>query len=95
MHKGLRITFSATNVPKQFLRNFIQKKAQQLELEGMAQLIKTEKAIRIFVYGTKDSVDNFVDFLQKAPADINFASFEVEPFLMAKDYHGVFRIVEG
>lgn len=94
MYKGLRITFSSSQVPRQFLRNFVQKKAQQLELEGIAQLIKTEDVVRIFVYGVKDHVDNFVDYLYKGPGDVALDAMEVEPSIKNKDYHGVFRIVE-
>lgn len=94
MYKGLRITFSAANVPQQFLRNYIQKKAQQLDLEGIAQLVKTEEIVRIFVYGVKDKVDNFVDYLHKGPGDVEIDVLEVEPSLKNKDYRGVFRIVE-
>ena len=80
MYKGLRITFSASHVPRQFLRNCVQKKAQQLDLEGIAQLVKTEEVVRIFVYGVKDKVDTFVDFLHKGSADVEIDFFEVEPF---------------
>lgn len=94
MYKGLRITFSASHVPKQFLRSFVQSKAQQLELEGMAQLVKTEEVIRIFVFGVKEKVDAFVDCLHKDSEKFSLDSLEVEPSIKNKDYRGVFRIVE-
>jgi acylphosphatase len=94
MYKSLRITLSTSNVPTQFLKKFIQKKAIQLELEGTAQLIKPEAIIRIFVCGLKDQVDSFVDFLHKSPGNVEMNSIEVEPFFKEKDYRGVFRIVE-
>ncbi len=94
MYKSLRITLSASKVPTQFLKNFIQKKALQLELEGTAQLVKPDAVIRIFVCGLKDHVDTFLDFLHKSPGNIHMNSIEVEPFFKEKDYRGVFRIVE-
>ena len=94
MYKSLRITLSASEVPTQFLKKFIQKKALQLELEGTAQLIKPHSIIRIFVCGLKDHVDSFIDFLHKSPGHVHMNSIEVEPFFKEKDYRGVFRIVE-
>ena len=94
MYKSLRITVSASKVPTQFLKKFIQKKALQLKLEGTAQMIKPDAIIRIFVNGLKDQVDLFVDFLHKNPGNVELNSIEVEPFFKEKDYRGVFRIVE-
>jgi acylphosphatase len=94
MYKSLRITLSASNIPTQFLKKFIQKKALELELEGTAQMVKPDAIIRIFVNGLKDQVDLFIDFLHKSPGNIEVASIEVEPFFKEKDYRGVFRIVE-
>ena len=94
MYKSLRITMSASDIPTQFLKKFIQKKALQLELEGTAQLVKSDSIIRIFVCGLKDHVDSFIDFLHKSPGSVQLNSSEVEPFFKEKDYRGVFRIVE-
>ena len=94
MYKSLRITMSASDIPTQFLKKFIQKKALQLELEGTAQLVKSDSIIRIFVCGLKDHVDSFIDFLHKSPGSVQLNSIEVEPFFKEKDYRGVFRIVE-
>ena len=94
MNKSLRITLSASKIPAQFLKKFIQKKALALELEGTAQLIKTDSVIRIFVSGLKDHVDSFIDFLHKSPGNVQLNSIEVEPFFKERDYRGVFRIVE-
>lgn len=94
MYKSLRITLSVSKIPTQFLKKFIQKKALQLELEGTAQVVKSDSLIRIFVCGHKDQVDSFIDFLHKNPGDVEMNSIEVEPFFKEKDYRGVFRIVE-
>jgi acylphosphatase len=94
MNKSLLITLAPVEVPAQFLKKIIQKKALQLELEGTAQLMKPDPIIRIFVSGVKEQVDSFVDFLHKKPGNVEMNSIEVEPFLKEKDYRGVFRIVE-
>jgi acylphosphatase len=93
MYKSLRVTFSAAHVPEEFLQTFIQSKAKQLNLEGTAQLVKTEDLVRIHVFGKKDQVDTFIDALHDSLSEIKTDLFEVEPFLKEKDYRGVFRIV--
>ncbi len=94
MYKSLRVTMSAPHIPAQFLKKYIQKKALQLELEGMAQVIKPASIVRIIVYGLKDDVDKFIDFLHKNPGNIVPDAIEVEPFMKESDYRGIFRIVE-
>jgi acylphosphatase len=94
MYKCLRITLEPSEVPAQFLKKIIQKRAQELELEGTAQLMKPNAVIRIFVTGIKEQVDLFVDFLHKKPGNVEMNTIEVEPFFKEKDYRGVFRIVE-
>lgn len=92
MYKCIKISFSAPNPENSILAN-IQKKAQQLELEGTAQLVKAEKIIKIIVFGPKDSVDTFVDFLHKGPNEKPLDDLEIEPFIKDRDYRGAFRII--
>jgi acylphosphatase len=94
MYKSLRVTLSAPQIPAQFLKKYIQKKALQLELEGMAQVVKPASIVRIVVFGLKDDVDDFIDFLHKNPGNVVPDSIEVEPFMKERDYRGIFRIVE-
>ena len=94
MYKSLRITLSASEVPTQFLKKFIQKKALELELEGTAQVIKPGPVIRICVCGLKDHVDSFIDFLHKNPGHVKMGSIEVEPYQCERNHRGIFRIVE-
>lgn len=94
MYKCLKINFSAATIPNNFLRTYVQKKAHQLQLEGTAQLVKADKAVKIIVYGLKESVDNFVDFLHKRPGNTILEDIEVEPFIKDRDYRGAFRIIE-
>lgn len=93
MYKCLKISFSAQNNLDNSLLPNIQKKALQLELEGTAQLVKAEKIVKIIVAGTKDGVDNFVEFLHKGPDGDQLENLEVEPFIKDRDYRGVFRII--
>ncbi len=93
MYKCLKISFSASNNHDNPLLATIQKKAQQLELEGTAQVVKAEKSIRIVVSGAKEAVDNFVEFLYKGPNGTQLDNLEVEPFIKDRDYRGAFRII--
>jgi len=94
MYKCLKINFSAAEIPDNFLRTYIQKKANQLKLEGTAQMVKADHAIKIIVYGLKESVDDFVDFLHKRPGNTMLEDLEVEPFIKERDYRSAFRIIE-
>lgn len=92
MYKCIKISFS-TPRPENSMLAHIQKRAQQLELEGTAQLVKAEKIIRIIIFGPKDAVDTFVDFLHKGPNDTLLDDLEIEPFIKDRDYRGAFRII--
>jgi acylphosphatase len=94
MHKGLRVTLSISKLPAQFLKKYIQRKALQLKLEGTAQVIKQTPIVRIMVYGLKEDVDSFIDFLHKNPGNIKPDSIDVEPCMKERDYRGIFRIIE-
>jgi acylphosphatase len=94
MYKCLKISFSATNIPENFLRNHLLKKAKTLELEGTAQMVKTENIIRVILYGFKEGVDKFVDFLQQGPGSVTLENLEVEPSIKERDFRGAFRIIE-
>ncbi len=94
MHKGLRITFSIANAPDHFLKNCLQSKAKQLKLEGIAQIARGDKTVKVCVYGHKENVDDFVDFLHKETATIDADGLKVEPFPKDRDYRGSFRVVD-
>ena len=94
MNKCLRIIISAS-YSGDLLRNFIQKNARQLGLEGTAQLINSEqKKIRISICGHGEKLDQFVDLLHKGTKGFDLKDIEIEPFLKDKDYRSVFRIIE-
>lgn len=94
MNKCLKITFSSVNMPKNFLRAFVQKAARRLELEGFAQMIGSEGKVKIIVSGAKNSVEDFLDILHKEVIRFLREEIEVEPFVKDKDYRNVFRVIE-
>lgn len=94
MNKCLRIIITAKFSDDQ-LRNFIQKKAKDLGLEGTAQIVDTkEKKVRISICGKPDILDQFIDVLHKGTKGFDLKDIEVEPFLKDKDYRSVFRVIE-
>ena len=93
MNKCLKITFSAVNLPENFLRAFVQKKAQKLNIEGIAQLILSDGQVKIVACGPKEDVDAFVDDLHQGSAKTYLEDIEIEPFLKDKDYRGIFRVI--
>ncbi len=93
MNKCLKITFEA-DMPEGYLQDFFQKHAKKLKLEGIAQITSGKEQVKIVVCGDKDLVDEFVDFVHKAGADMKIENLEIEPFIKDKDYRGVFRVIE-
>lgn len=94
MNKCLKITFSQGEVPSNFLRSVVQKHAQKLDIEGVAQIITSSKKVRIIACGAKGSVDDFIDILHKSFSKHAIKDVEIEPFSHDKDYRNVFRIIE-
>lgn len=93
MNKCLRISFEA-KVPLDFLRDFVQKEAQALGLEGTAQTMESSEKMLIIVCGKKQKTDDFLDMLHKELAEYSIQVVEVEAFVKSKDYRGVFRVIE-
>jgi len=94
MKKCLKIILEVQNIPKDFLKKSIQKKASTLKVEGTAQLLADSTLLRIIACGKKDDVDAFLDILHKEIAMLEVDDMQVEPFLKEKDYRGVFRVIE-
>jgi len=92
MNQCLQIT-ACVGLLKGFLHNFVQKKASQLKLEGVAQLIGDDK-VKIVVCGVKDNIDIFVDALHSGSSKFKLDEIQLESFLMKKNYRGVFRVIE-
>lgn len=93
MNKCLKITLLIQKIPKDFLKNVIQKHAEILKIEGTAQLADSV-AIKIIACGKKNTIDAFLDVLHKETTKLLLEDVQVEPFLKEKDYRGVFRIIE-
>jgi len=94
MNKCLKITFSKSNIPSNFLRSVVRKHAQKLDIEGIAQVVPVDKKVCIIACGLKAAVDSFVDFLHKCFLEFSIQDIEIEPFVRDKDYRNVFRIIE-
>lgn len=92
MNKCVRISVFI-NLNDKFLKNFVQKHAQALGLEGFSQKVE-EDDFKIIVNGTKENVDKFIDLLHKEFIVLDIKDFEIEPFLKDKDFRGVFRIIQ-
>jgi len=93
MKKCLKIILGI-DMPEGFLHSSVQKHAREFAIEGSAQIIITEKQVRIVACGEKDDVDDFIDTLHKDFAKAKITDVEIEPFLKDRDYRGVFRIIE-
>lgn len=94
MNKCVRISFSCQKLPKDFLREVLLKKARLLEIEGTAQMSVADGRVKIVACGSKDNIDEFMDFLHKGPGKTVLDDIEAEPFLKDKEYRGVFRVIE-
>lgn len=92
MKKCLRIIISG-DYPESFLRDFVQKHARELNLEGTGQFLD-DGGVRVIVCGNKESVDVFLDLLHKGTKDITPDDISMEPFVRDKDYRGIFRVIE-
>ena len=94
MVQCLRIFFSIV-LPKKLLHN-IQKKAKDLKLEGTVQTSYHEERadLRIVVCGSKQAIDDFIDYLHVEISEQAILPLEIEPFIKDKDFRGVFRIIE-
>jgi hypothetical protein len=90
MKKCLKISMNCKNAERA-MPNFIQKKAQELGLEGIVQ--QNQEELHVYVCGLFDPVDDFVDSLYLGTATYTFQNIEIESSA-ARDYRGVFRIVE-
>lgn len=92
MKKCLRIAIGVEN--PDILINEIQKKGAKLGVEGTIQFVAGDKELRIIACGLKDQVDQLVDQIHKDVLQAGLNNINIEPFIKAKDYRGVFRIIE-
>lgn len=92
MNKCVKISI-LSNLTDAFLKNSVQKYAQDLSLEGFSQKAN-DQDYKIIVNGNKDNVDQFIDLLHKDLIRLDIKDFEIEPYVKDKDYRGVFRVIK-
>jgi len=88
----IRITFSIGE-HKGFLRNFVLKHANKLEVAGTAQIADGDM-VKIIACGQKENIDAFVDSLYQGSVKYHLDNISLEPFPKGKDFRGVFRVLE-
>ena len=75
------------------LRNFVQKKALSLQVEGSVQALDQGR-IRVIACAESAVLDQFIDELYRGYKRAYPQNVTVEPFLSTANYRGVFRIIE-
>jgi acylphosphatase len=91
MNQCLHITFLSKSTKK--LLSDLQQKAREVSLEGSARIEGENNAI-VVVCGSKEKINNFVDFLYQELAKKTIENLMIEPMLRGKDYRGIFRVIE-
>ena len=91
MKRCLKIRISG-NVQSLSYRQFIQKHAQTLNIEGTVQEDAQEGVI-VYTCGTVENLDKLIDALYKGTAESHVKEIIAEPFINEKNFRGVFRII--
>ena len=73
-------------------RDFVQKQAQMLDMEGIAQN-EEDGSVQILACGDADKLDSLIDVLYKGTSKSRVDSVSAEPLNSKKDFRGVFRII--
>lgn len=73
-------------------KNFIQKAAQSLAIEGTLQNIELN-GIMIHACGPSINLEKFIDALYQGTEKNGIKELNTEPFTNEKDFRGVFRII--
>jgi acylphosphatase len=74
-----------------FYRDFVQKSASTLGIEGTVQ--NEENSVLIFACGDAERLDSLIDELYKGSPKSKVENVLVEPLQQLKDFRGVFRII--
>lgn len=74
-------------------RKFVQKHAQELDIEGTVQNLDDKKTVVINACGLSEKLDELIDFLYEGTKKSEVEDVQVEPLLVKKDFRGVFRII--
>ena len=91
MKQNVRIKIIG-NVQGVGYREFVQKQAKKLDIEGTIQNL-SDKTVMIFASGQAERLDSFIDHLYKGTGKSKVNEIEVEPLLSEKIFRGVFRIL--
>jgi len=73
-------------------RDFAQKQAQILQIEGAIQNVDNGE-VSILACGSSSNLDTFIEQMYKGSPASKVLNVAVEPFLNNKDFRGVFRII--
>jgi len=93
MKKCLKIMLWVQKLPKDFLKDIVQKKVSALGLEGIAQKIDKQE-IKIIICGESSRLEAFLEFFYKTLEKILVDDIQVEPFIKKTEYRSIFRIIE-
>ena len=74
-------------------REFAQKKASKLKIEGTIQNLENKNSVLILACGTSTDLDNFIDDLYQGSPKSHVEDVQVEPLFQEKNFRGVFRII--
>lgn len=71
---------------------YMQNTAKNIGVEGTIQAIN-DHGIIIHAASLPDKLDIFIDYIYKNETKVKIEDVLVEPFVLEKDYRGVFRII--
>jgi len=91
MNQCLKISLSI-GLTNGFLDGFVLKNARKLHLEGVAQVVSDDH-IKIIVCGLKENIEHFIDTLYKGLDKYKIDNIQLESFMRARDYRGIFRVI--
>jgi acylphosphatase len=73
-------------------KEFIQKQAQKLHIEGTLQSHEVDDVL-IVACGQSNDLDELIDHIYKGTPDIKIRDVIIEPFINEKNFRGVFRVI--
>lgn len=91
MKQCIKITVTG-HVQSVSYKEFIQKQAQKLHIEGTLQDYEDEDIV-IIASGQAENLDELIDHVYKGTSDIKIRDVIIEPFINEKNFRGVFRVI--
>jgi acylphosphatase len=74
-------------------REFVQKKAFKLNIEGTIQNLEDKKSVLILACGLSVNLEKFIDYLYEGSPKSDVEDVQEEPLFHEKNFRGVFRII--